>query len=415
MGNVMKRYILLFAAVFAAVLAAGYFSGVYRFSCTRSSNDHKHDGHDHSGHDHGGSGEGIKLDQEQRKHVRITVSKAGLSDFRRSITLHGEVKLNADRTARIMQRVPGFVTDVFAKQGDAVKKGTILARLTSEKLGGHYSDYYSCKALEEVAESEFRMAQKLYSNKAMAEKEFLRYKRDYIDAGIARRKAETILRSLELDPDHSSHKHAGTGKDIICTEYDVVSPISGTVIEKDISQGEKYADDNTQVLFTVSDLKRLWVELRADFYELQSVKNGMTVEITPLSRKDKKFIGKVIFVSSVVDGASRKGFIRAELGASADMLRSGEFALGRITIDSTDKCIVVPRDSVQLVSGEKVVFVPSGDSFITKVVKTGRAEGNKIEIVSGLSAGDSYVSEGAFDLKAVLLTAGMDPHAGHGH
>ncbi|MBR2631859.1 MAG: hypothetical protein IKD29_00315, partial [Lentisphaeria bacterium] len=61
------------------------------------------------------------------------------------------------------------------------------------------------------------------------------------------------------------------------------------------------------------------------------------------------------------------------------------------------------------------VFVPAGDSYITRVVTTGESDGRNIEIVSGLAAGDKYVSTGAFQLKAVLLTSGMDPHAGHGH
>ena len=74
-----------------------------------------------------------------------------------------------------------------------------------------------------------------------------------------------------------------------------------------------------------------------------------------------------------------------------------------------------PREAVQLVAGENVVFVPVKDAFVTRVVTTGAAEGSNIEIVSGLSAGEAFVSEGAFTLKSVMLTAGMDPHAGHGH
>ena len=416
----MKKYILIFILVFAAVLTIAYLGGVIHVNPQiRSGHNHAHEEHALEGHDHGheghdhGSAEGVRLTAEQLKHVDIKVSQAVSGKISRRLELHGEVKLNADRTAKIMQRVPGFVTKVCASQGDTVKRGQLLARLTSEKLGEHYSDYYSSKALEAVAKSEFAMAQKLYAGKSMSEKEFLRYKKDYIDAGISRRKAETILRSLELDPEHKNHVH-DKGKDVICTEYDIVSPIDGTIVTKDIAIGEKYADDNTQVLFTVSDLDRLWLELKADYSELKEITPGMQVEVTPLNHSGR-YSGKVIYVSRLVDEASRKGFVRVELDNQANKMRSGEFALGAVSIDSRRTGITVPRDSVQLVSGETVVFVPSKGSYVTRVISTGESDGKNIEIISGLAEGEQYVSTGAFQLKSILLTSGMDPHAGHGH
>ena len=412
----MKRYIAIFAAVYAVLMIAGYMGGVFTFSkqSHHAEAEHNHSADPHAGHDHG-AGKGIHLTSEQRKHVKIVHSRVQSGMMNQRLELHGEVKLNADRTSRIMQRVPGFVTAVYAKQGDRVKKGDVLARLNSEKLGEHYSAYYSGKAIESVAASEFRMAEKLFANKAMSEKEYLRYKKEYIDAGINRRKAEIILRSLELDLKHSGHKHGKDGKDVICTEYDIVSPISGTVVTRDISLGEKYADDNTQVLFLVSDLDRLWVELRADYQELRSIKPGASVEITPLGSKNEKFAGVVTYVSSVIDEVSRKGVVRVELDSKANQLRSGEFAMGSIKLESSSECIIIPREAVQLVSGETVVFVPAKGNYITRVVRTGRADGKYVEIISGLTKGEEYVSVGAFELKAILLTAGMDPHAGHGH
>ena len=174
----MKRYIAIFAAVYAVLMIAGYMGGVFTFSkqSHHAEAEHNHSADPHAGHDHG-AGEGIHLTSEQKKHVKIIHSRVQSGMMNQRLELHGEVKLNADRTSRIMQRVPGFVTAVYAKQGDRVKKGDVLARLNSEKLGEHYSAYYSGKAIESVAASEFRMAEKLFANKAMSEKEYLRYKK----------------------------------------------------------------------------------------------------------------------------------------------------------------------------------------------------------------------------------------------
>ena len=89
--------------------------------------------------------------------------------------------------------------------------------------------------------------------------------------------------------------------------------------------------------------------------------------------------------------------------------------MGAVQLDQEHKTVVIPRQGVQLITGETVVFVPDKDSYITRVVKTGSSSGGNIEIISGLKPGEAYVSEGAFSLKSIMLTSGMDPHAGHGH
>ena len=161
-------------------------------------------------------------------------------------------------------------------------------------------------------------------------------------------------------------------------------------------------------------MEKLWLELKADQSELKQVECGLPVEITTLNG-GKRCKGRVIYVSDTIDAVSRKGIVRVEVANVDNALRCGEFAVGRVALHSERKCVLVPREAVQLVSGETVVFVPAGKTFITRVVKTGSSGNGVIEIVSGLAENEKFVSHGAFGLKSVMLTAGMDPHAGHGH
>ena len=62
-----------------------------------------------------------------------------------------------------------------------------------------------------------------------------------------------------------------------------------------------------------------------------------------------------------------------------------------------------------------MVFVPGEGGFEERVVTTGRSDENHVEISSGLSPEERYVIDGAFELKATLMTDSMDSHAGHGH
>jgi cobalt-zinc-cadmium efflux system membrane fusion protein len=76
---------------------------------------------------------------------------------------------------------------------------------------------------------------------------------------------------------------------------------------------------------------------------------------------------------------------------------------------------MIPKDAVQSLEGETVVFVPDGDAFESVPVVLGRTNGTHVEIATGLGQGEQYVAEGAFALKAEVVTSGLDSHAGHGH
>ena len=75
----------------------------------------------------------------------------------------------------------------------------------------------------------------------------------------------------------------------------------------------------------------------------------------------------------------------------------------------------IPREAVQTLDGETVVFIPTDHGFQALEVELGLADNHSVEIKSGLHPGDRYVATGAFALKAQMVTSGMDPHAGHGH
>ena len=77
--------------------------------------------------------------------------------------------------------------------------------------------------------------------------------------------------------------------------------------------------------------------------------------------------------------------------------------------------MLVPAGAVQNIDGETVVFVKESGGFAAERVKTGESDGAMVEVLAGLKPGDEYVTRGAFELKAKIVTSGMDPHAGHGH
>ncbi len=76
---------------------------------------------------------------------------------------------------------------------------------------------------------------------------------------------------------------------------------------------------------------------------------------------------------------------------------------------------MVPRRAVQNIEGRTVVFIEHDGGFEPIRIATGRSDRENIEVVSGLEPGALYVAEGAFRLKAAVITSTLGSHAGHGH
>ncbi len=233
---------------------------------------------------------------------------------------------------------------------------------------------------------------------------------------IARQQAEQLLRSLLLDPAHGDHAHEPleVERSPICTNYEVRSPLAGSIIQKNITLGENFPEDNAGVIFTVSDLAEPWVELRANSAELGLLKDGDAVQVRSVA-SGTPYPGRIVYIAPVIDESTRTGLVRVRVDNSAGAPQPRQFVTGTVRPGRETPAVLVPREAVQLIGGETAVFVPDGDGFVPRAVVTGRSAGGFTQLLAGLSAGEEFVAAGAFELKAILLTRGMDAHAGHGH
>ena len=85
----------------------------------------------------------------------------------------------------------------------------------------------------------------------------------------------------------------------------------------------------------------------------------------------------------------------------------------KVAVGGSSAGIVVPKSALQTFEGKTVVFVRTADGFEPKPVELGRQDGIKVEILSGLVAGQTYAAEGSFTLKAQLSKGAFGD--GHNH
>ncbi|HEX8900656.1 efflux RND transporter periplasmic adaptor subunit [Vitreimonas sp.] len=182
--------------------------------------------------------------------------------------------------------------------------------------------------------------------------------------------------------------------------YAIVTPIAGVVLDRQTNIGDVTSD---QPLFVVGDLSRLQAELNVATRDIGRISSGQRVFITGLDGTTR-VEAQIASVLPTADAHSQTLIARAPLSVSqGSALRPGMAVRGTVVTAAQQAAVAVPRDAVQTLEGRSVVFVRvSDDTYEARPVTLGRTGATQVEILSGLAAGEAYVSENAFLVKAEI-------------
>ena len=392
---------------------AGHDHAAHEESDAPGEHDEEADEDDHAGHDHAAHAdeeEGLQLTPEQRERFGIVVRPAGGGSLRSEVSLPGEIVFNEDRVVHLVPRVAGIAREVHKSVGGRVDAGEILAVIESRELADAKSEYLAAHARAALAESNFAREKALREQKISSEQDYLEAEQALAEARIALRSAEQKLRALGL-PERATEA-LGSDHDETITRYEIRSPIAGVVTDKHISQGESLGADAD--IFTVVDTSSVWVNLAVHTKNLGAIRPGQEVTLR-VDHSGAQARGEVAMVTPFVEESTRSATARVVLDNSDGRWVPGTFVTGFSDRSEEDLAVVVPRDAVQSIEGRDIVFVEHEGAFEMTPVTLGRTDRANVEVTAGLEPGMRYVAEGAFQLKATVITSNLGSHAGHGH
>ena len=340
----------------------------------------------------------VELGPERIQMIGVrtaVVTRATLAD---DLELTGFVAPDESRLHRVQLRVSGWVQGLHvSRTGERVRAGQPLLTLYSPEL------YQS--------EQEFLIETGAAGDPSRAAREV---------PAAARRRLELLgvpageIARLERERRAISN-------------LAILSPVSGTVLERGVADGQYVGADTP--LFTISDLSRVWV--LADVYEmdLPRIATGARAEFVTDGVPGRRFAGTVEFVYPTVSGETRTVQARIALDNRDGLLKPGMY--GRVLASSTAAAtLVVPGEAVVDAGRERYVFLArAGGRFEPRRVTVGIEQGDRIQILAGLAAGDTVVASASFlidsesRLKAAIAGMGSQPagappapapgHAGH--
>ena len=331
----------------------------------------------------------IDMTETQIKAAGIAIQTANAARIKSTLTLPGEIRFNADKTAHVVPRFSGVIVQVSADLGQQVKKGQVLAVVASVGLSDLRSELLTAQKRQALAATTYEREKKLWEEKISAEQ-------DYLQAQQAMREAQITVQNVQQKLNAFGATDNGKGA---LNRYEIRAPFDGMLTEKRIALGDAVKEDAN--IFTISDLSTVWAEIIVPANDLNLVRVGEKVTVKSTSF-DSETVGRISYISALLGDQTRTATAHVLLANPKMTWRPGLFVNVEIIASETDVPVAVSSEAIQTVNNLPTVFVRTASGFIAQPVTLGRADDKITEIVKGLQAGALYVAAGSFVLKADL-------------
>jgi cobalt-zinc-cadmium efflux system membrane fusion protein len=193
------------------------------------------------------------------------------------------------------------------------------------------------------------------------------------------------------------------------TTYEVTAPMSGTIIARDVSRG--VAVTNDKPIYTIADLSSVWVELNIRRADAGTLEKGQEIDIHDEKDSEFKATAKIAYFSPFGSQETQTVRAIAALPNPDGKWIPGLFVHAERVMQEREVPVAVRYDALQTFRDWDVVFMKHNEIYEIAILELGERDGDWVEVVSGLEAGTTYVTDNAFVVKADVLKSG----ASHDH
>ncbi|MGD8277212.1 MAG: efflux RND transporter periplasmic adaptor subunit [Gemmatimonadota bacterium] len=337
-------------------------------------------GHDHStmGASAASEARPVMLDPESERRIGVTFATAALKPSRRTVSTVGNVTWDERRLANVSPKIEGWVEHLYIDfTGAPVRKGQPLLSLYSPMLVS--------------AQEELILAGKLVRNTAAGGSERV--------IGNAQEVLESARRRLRYwdipDEEIARIEESAEPRKTLT----LMAPASGIVIEKNVTEGARVMPGMD--LYRIADLSRVWVEGEVFEKDLSLVRTGQPASVTFEAYPGETFRGTVTYVYPTVSIETRTGRIRVELANPDLRFKPGMYARLVLEAGGDRTVLTIPRSAVHFTGERALVFVRDADGMLVpREITAGLASGDDIEVLAGLTEGETVVNSANFLIDA---------------
>ncbi len=312
----------------------------------------------------------------------IVIDTAITSNIHDELKLSGEINFDDNKVVKVFPFSSGQVVEVKVSVGDKVTKGQTLAIIKSAEVAGNYNDLSASGNDLAIAKKQLDNAASLYQSGIASEREYIEAKENYNKMLAS---ANKIKEQLSIN---------GGGHTMAGGQYIITAPMNGYVVEKKINPGGFIRGDNGDNLFTIGDIRDVWVWANVYETDIAKVKEGYSASVTTLAYPDSIFKGVIDKVNQVLDPVTKVMKIRVRLPNPGMKLKPEMFANISIENNQGKKAVSIPEQALINDNGRTFVVVYNGKCDLSiRPVQVIQSTAGRAYIQSGLQEGEKVISK----------------------
>lgn len=284
----------------------------------------------------------------------------------------------------------GRIERVVPAIGDRVKAGTRLVLLRSADLASMLRELKGALLSAQTKKALVDRLKFLVESRGASANDLLVAENEYEEAQLAAKTADARLKSLAV---------AEESDNLLW----VLAPRSGTIIQIDAQIGQVVGPNRDHPIATIADLDEVLVLADVPQRDAAGLQRGMTAQIRTPGLAGEPLQGRLETVSEVVDPERQTVPVRIRVANSNRLLRPNSFVEAMFSADAMHRVLQVPAEAVVSDGLTSVVFVQTEPgAFRRREVTVGRQNADRVELVSGVRAGERVVTRGALLLLNAL-------------
>ena len=353
----------------------------------------------------------------------LKVKQVAQMNYAPQVETEGRIAFDDDLTTPVVSPYSGRVTRVFVRAGAQVSVGSPLFAVQSQELAQAQNDLVSGLATLRTAHAQLDLAvanesrlHQLYLGHGAALKDWQQSRVDLATARGGLSSAAIAVAAVRnrlaiLGVNRTEIASIVNAPDLEREAADTIvrAPVAGAVMQRAINPGQTIVGSVTSqgsagAVFTIGDMSKLWMIASAREDDAGRLHVGDLARVTVPAFPGHVFDARVSLVSGVIDPNTHRLLVRAEVQNPGGMLKPDMLADFEIVTGAASSILAVPEIAVVFEGSDAHVWVadPVHKTLALRPIEVGASDHGMIQVVRGLSAGESVVTSGAVFIDRTL-------------
>ncbi|CAN4268355.1 AcrA Membrane-fusion protein [Methylophilaceae bacterium] len=309
-----------------------------------------------------------------------------------------EVVVPVNQIRMVSSAYAGLIDQLQVTAGQTVKKGQVLAHISSPELITMQREYLQSSAQKRLAQQSLDRDVALFKDGIIAEKRLQGTQNSHVEAAAQTNEHRQLLKFSGMSDGAINQLEKGGRYQSGMT---LVAPISGVVLEQMATQGQRI--DAVTPLLKIAQLNPLWVEIHVPLADIKSsnIKKGAVVNIKGLDAT-----GSVIAMLPSMRSQDQTAIVRVEVKQGAENLFPSQMVDAMIVPNNTENSFTVPSSALVNSKSRVVVFVQASNGFEAREVKILNTQGETSAITGEFNGTEKVAITGTATIKGSWLGMG---------